>query len=183
MPVVRGLQVPVVQHQLRDDQAAKRLRVDERILVPRPLAGRSPLRQVGAESRGRLHAGVDAGQRELPHEVAGGLWKAHRPQDARCGHFGLRFDAELHAPHAARRVLHVVAGIGAGRLERDESNEPFSGGASAAPPGPFSRSRSSRSAGSCHSSAMSAEPRLWLRVGRVCARDDRNERQRPPGKE
>ena len=46
--------------------------------------------------------------------------ESHRPEQARHGDLGLCFGAELHAPLAAARVPHVVAGIGATGLHRDE---------------------------------------------------------------
>src|SRR5688572_16873665 len=46
-------------------------------------------------------------------------------------------------------------------LKATNSYLPFGVGTRSAPPGPFSRSRSSRSVGSCHSSAISAEALGW----------------------
>ena len=176
--VVRRLQIPVVQDQLRDDQArgtAACSRMDSRTTTTRRPA---------ATARGRCgSARVLFTPASAPvsvncvHEVGGGLGIAHRPEDARRGHLRLRFDAELHAPEPSRRVLHVVARIGAGRLERDElvrAVRPC--GASAAPPGPWRRSRSSRSTGSCHSSAISAELSEMLAAPAAnCAGDQRND--------
>ena len=57
--VVRRLPVPVVHHQVRDHEALERLRVDEVVLVPRPITHNVPGRQIRPEASRRLGPGRD----------------------------------------------------------------------------------------------------------------------------
>ena len=134
---------------------------------------------VGAEARVGLHAGVDAGERELLDEIGGRLGKAHRPQDARRGHFRLRLDAELDAPHAARRVLDVIAGIGARGLERDE----LEGAVRRAAPAPRrrgrerDRARADRLAPATTRQCRASRPTVAVRAARMCTRRPQRRRR------